>query len=112
MLTKWLQTVQIFLLAFICPMVSSIFAPAMSSMAEDFNCSQQAVLAGQAGFVCMMGIGPLLHAPMSEAFGRRGLYVADVAIFTLLQIPIALAPNVETFIAARTISGCPRPGPT
>ena len=53
----------------------------------------------------MLGIGPLILAPLSETFGRRPLYLACFGIFTLLQIPAALTPNIEFLIFVRTLSG-------
>ena len=53
----------------------------------------------------MLGIGPLILAPLSETFGRRALYLSCFGAFTLLQIPSALAPNIETLIFVRTLSG-------
>ena len=53
----------------------------------------------------MLGIGPLILAPLSETFGRRALYLSCFSIFSLLQIPSALAPNIETLIVVRTLSG-------
>lgn len=53
----------------------------------------------------MLGLGPLFLAPMSETFGRRKLYLVCFTVFALLQIPSALAPNVETLVAMRTLSG-------
>ena len=60
---------------------------------------------GTTGFVIMLGLGPLILAPLSETFGRRPLYLSCFTIFALLQIPSALAPNIETLIAMRTMSG-------
>ena len=53
---KYFQVIQIALLAFICPMASSVFAPAVSEIADEFQIPSQAVLAGQTGLVCMLGI--------------------------------------------------------
>ena len=53
----------------------------------------------------MLGIGPLILAPLSETFGRRVLYLTCFTCFTLLQIPSALTPNIETLIVVRTLSG-------
>lgn len=53
----------------------------------------------------MLGIGPLILAPLSETFGRRKLYIVCFAIFSLLQIPSALSPNIACLIAMRTLSG-------
>lgn len=56
---KYFQTFQIFMLASICPMASSIFAPAIQVIADEFGVSRQLVIGGQTGFVCMLGAGPL-----------------------------------------------------
>ncbi|KAK2628086.1 hypothetical protein QTJ16_002732 [Diplocarpon rosae] len=53
----------------------------------------------------MLGIGPLLLAPLSETFGRKTLYLICFAIFTLLQIPTALAKSLPALITLRTIAG-------
>jgi len=102
---KTTQVVQIFFLALVCPMAASVFAPAIDQMSESFQTSKQIVLLGQSCFMFGLGTGPLFLAPMSETFGRRPLFVLNLAVFTLLQIPTALAPNVATFIASRTLSG-------
>ena len=102
---KLFQVAQIFVLALVCPMASSIFAPAIDNMAETFNTSKRIVLLGQSGFMIGLGTGPLLLAPLSETFGRRILFVLNLAVFTVVQISVALAPNVATFITFRTISG-------
>lgn len=91
--------------AFFLPMASSIFAPAGTVIAAEFGVSKQLALLNQTGFVCMLGIGPLLLAPMSETFGRRIIYLSCLAVFTVLQIPCALAPNLATFVTFRTLSG-------
>jgi multidrug resistance protein len=102
---KYAMVLQITTIAFILPMASSIFAPAMSDMTADLHTSSTLVKLQQTGFVCMLGIGPLFLAPMSETFGRRTIYLLNLALFTLVQIPIALAPNVATLVVFRTLSG-------
>lgn len=93
------------MIAFILPMNSSMYAPASDNIASEYETDSQRVLLNQAGYVMMLGIGPLLIAPTSEVLGRRTMYIFCLAIFTLFQIPIALAPNIETFVALRTLSG-------
>jgi multidrug resistance protein len=102
---KWIQTAQIFLVAFFLPMSSSMFAPAMEIIAKEFSVEKQTVLLGQTGFVVMLGFGPLFHAPMGETFGRRPVYMINLATFALLQLASALSPNIASFIAFRTLSG-------
>ena len=87
------------------PLASSMFTPGINQIAEDLNTEPNTVIAATTGFVVFLGIGPLVLAPLSETFGRRRLYIICFAIFSLLQIPTALSPNVETLISVRTISG-------
>lgn len=102
---KGLQVAQIFLLALLCPMASSIFGPAIDEIATSFSAPQHTVLLGQSCFMFGLGTAPLLLAPLSETFGRRPLFVGCLAAFTALQVPIALAPDVVTFVVFRALAG-------
>ncbi|RDI80065.1 hypothetical protein Vi05172_g9885 [Venturia inaequalis] len=82
-----------------------MFTPGIRQIAEDLKVTEQAVIGATTGFVVFLGIGPLILAPLSETFGRRRLYIICFSIFTLLQIPTALSPNIATLIALRTLSG-------
>lgn len=82
-----------------------MFTPGIQQIADDLDSTKQMVIATTTGFVIMLGIGPLLLAPLSETFGRRKIYIVCFSCFTILQIPSALAPNVGTLIAMRTLSG-------
>ena len=82
-----------------------MFTPAINQISDDLDSTPNAVIGATTGFVVFLGVGPLVLAPLSETFGRRKLYLYCFSIFTLLQIPTALSPNVGSFIAVRTISG-------
>jgi multidrug resistance protein len=82
-----------------------MFTPGIQEIADDFDTSVTTVVGASTGFVICLGIGPLILAPLSETFGRRMLYIVCFSAFTLLQIPTALSPNIETLIVVRTISG-------
>ncbi|KAK4498246.1 hypothetical protein PRZ48_010903 [Zasmidium cellare] len=104
--SKYLQTTLITFFALTCPLASSITAPATPNLQESFpGSTRQSIIAGQAVFVMMLGIGPLFLAPMSETFGRRPVFLICLAGFTILQIPAGLAPNVGSFIAVRALAG-------
>ncbi|KAH6647850.1 major facilitator superfamily domain-containing protein [Truncatella angustata] len=102
---KYIQVLLVFFIGLILPMASSMFAPAIDDIAETYQVDKQLVLGGQAVFVSMLGIGPLFFAPMSETFGRRKVYLINISLFCLSQIPLALAPNIETWLAFRLLSG-------
>lgn len=82
-----------------------MFTPGISQIAEDLNTSTTTVIGTTTGLVIMLGLGPLILAPLSETFGRRKVYLICFSIFALLQIPTALAPNIAFLIAVRTIAG-------
>jgi predicted MFS family arabinose efflux permease len=87
------------------PLASSMFAPGIRQIAKSFDASGNEVIACQTGFVVMLGIGPLILAPLSETFGRKPLYLICFTAFTLLQIPTALAKTLPVLIALRTFAG-------
>ena len=47
----------------------------------------------------------LTGAALGDRFGRRRLFVIGLGIFTVASAAAALAPNVETLIAARAVQG-------
>lgn len=82
-----------------------MFTPGIQEIADGLKTSTDAVIGAAIGFVVMMGIGPLILAPLSETLGRRTLYLVCFSIFALLQVPTASSPNVATLITLRTLSG-------
>ncbi|KAI5367588.1 putative major facilitator superfamily, MFS transporter superfamily [Septoria linicola] len=102
---KMLNVATIAAMAILSPLASSMFTPGIQQIADGLDTTTDSVIACTTGFVVMLGVGPLLHAPLSETFGRRVMYLSCFGIFTLLQIPSALAPNIGTLIASRTLSG-------
>lgn len=92
-------------MALLSPLTSSIFSPAISQISEEFNVGKQTMIGAQTGFAVMLGLGPLILAPLSETFGRRTLYLICFLLFSLLQIPTALAPGIQSFITQRTFAG-------
>src|SRR5881296_1865012 len=47
----------------------------------------------------------LTGAALGDRFGRRLLFTIGLGIFTLASAAAALAPNIETLIAARALQG-------
>lgn len=92
-------------MSILSPLASSMFAPGIEQIAKSLHASTDGVIGCQTGFVVMLGIGPLVLAPLSETFGRKPLYLVCFTIFTLLQIPTALAKTLPVLITLRTIAG-------
>ncbi len=49
--------------------------------------------------------GIIIAAALGDRFGRRLVFAAGLTLFTLASAACALAPNVSTLIAARTVQG-------
>ena len=47
----------------------------------------------------------LTGAALGDRFGRRGMFVAGMAVFILASAAAALAPTIEALIAARAVQG-------
>ena len=56
-------------------------------------------------YILAFGVLMLTAAALGERYGRRKLFVIGVALFTVSSAAGALAPNVETLIAARALEG-------
>jgi hypothetical protein len=103
--TKMTNVAVIAAMSILSPLASSMFTPGIQQIADDLQTTSSVVIGCTTGFVVFLGLGPLILAPLSETFGRRKLYLVCFTFFALLQIPSALAPNIETLIAMRTLSG-------
>lgn len=52
-----------------------------------------------------VGIGAVAIGPLTDRYGRRRALMASIAVFSVLTIGIALAPNVATFVTLRFLAG-------
>lgn len=102
---KMLNVAIIALMAILSPLASSMFTPGIGQIAECLHVPKESVIGATTGFVVFLGVGPLILAPLSETFGRRMLYLVCFGLFTVLQIPTALAPNLGTLLAVRALAG-------
>jgi MFS family permease len=72
---------------------------------NDFQTSEAAAAFSVSVFLIGFGVGPLVFAPMSETFGRKPIYVVGFTLFTLTQIPCALAVNIQMLTGFRFLQG-------
>lgn len=86
---------------------SSIVAFAFGDISEHFGVSEIVAALLLTLFVLGYAIGPLFLAPLSEiaSIGRNPPYVFSMAIFTILQVPSALADNFAGLAVLRFLAG-------
>lgn len=93
-------------LTFITPLASSIFAPGVPELMEEFH-SRSTELAAFVVSVYVLGFasGPLVMAPMSEIYGRAIVYHICNFGYIAFVIGCALAPSLNALIVFRFLSG-------
>jgi len=86
---------------------SSIFSPGISSLSHDLHVSPSVATPGTSLSILGYAAGPMVWSPLSEApsIGRSPIYIATLALFVLLQVPIACAKNIQTVLIFRFLSG-------
>ncbi|RYP28640.1 hypothetical protein DL767_007122 [Monosporascus sp. MG133] len=103
---KWTLLVFVSLIAFLSPLVSSIFAPGISFINRDFhNTSQYLAAFSISVFVLGFAFGPLFLSPLSEIYGRRLILNLSNIFFVAFNLGCALAPNLNGLIAMRLLAG-------
>lgn len=56
-------------------------------------------------YILGFAIGPMFLAPLSEFYGRSPVYIITWFMLVILQIGLALAPNIGTIIVIRFLAG-------
>ncbi|KAB5558484.1 major facilitator superfamily transporter [Coniochaeta sp. 2T2.1] len=103
---KWLIVGLLSLITLVTPFASSILAPGIGSLSEEFH-NTNSIIATMTVSIYLLGyvIGPLFLAPLSEIYGRKIVLGAANVFFCSWQIGCALAPNISALIVFRFLAG-------
>lgn len=75
---------------------SSVYSPAVSAIAEEFNVGSEVSILGISLLLLGFGIGPLIWAPLSELYGRKLAVLTPFFIATAFTFGAGAAANPET----------------
>ncbi|TVY49585.1 MFS transporter [Lachnellula occidentalis] len=103
--TKWFITLIVALAAAAAPMGSAIFLPALPQLATDLNTTPTITNLSVAMYMLAMSIFPLWWSSFSETLGRRTIYLASFALFTLWNIISAISTSIGMLIIMRVLGG-------
>ncbi|ORY73704.1 major facilitator superfamily domain-containing protein [Protomyces lactucae-debilis] len=84
---------------------SVCYAWISDEVAREFDLSSTVSLLGISLFTMGYAIAPLILAPISELYGRKPVLLVTFAIFVVLQLPTALAPNFICIALCRFLAG-------
>ncbi|KAE8418386.1 major facilitator superfamily domain-containing protein [Aspergillus pseudocaelatus] len=85
---------------------STSYTSGSPGIQESFDVTSRiVVLLGLTTYMIGLGLGCLVLAPLSEVYGRRIIYISTGVLFTILVLPVALAPNFEAVVISRFFGG-------
>ncbi|KAL3452704.1 major facilitator superfamily domain-containing protein [Aspergillus insuetus] len=110
---KWGIIAMISFVTFLTPLASSMFAPGVPEVMQDFN-TTSTLLATFVVSVYILGFafGPLIVAPLSEYYGRMMVYNTCNFFFFVFNIASAVAPNMAALVVFRFFDGVAGVAPT
>ncbi len=79
--------------------------PSMQEWGAVFGETQARVQLTFSGFVVAFGVFQLVHGPLSDRFGRKGVLMAGMALAALGSLLAALSTSLDALIAARFLQG-------
>ncbi|MCX6031701.1 MAG: MFS transporter [Chloroflexi bacterium] len=83
----------------------AIVGPALHSIKTTFAVDDRLLAWTFTIYVLFNLIGTPLMAKLSDIFGRRGVYVADVILFAVGSLVVALSPSFPILLAGRALQG-------
>ena len=82
-----------------------VVSVALPSIHRDLGASIQALEWTVNAYVLSYAVLLLTGAALGDRFGRRRMFMAGIALFTISSVAAALAPSTGLLIAARAIQG-------
>ncbi|MCJ1403121.1 hypothetical protein MMC11_006344 [Xylographa trunciseda] len=102
--TKVYATAVPALFAFVVTFGTSVYSAGLDQVMEQFNISQTVAILGISLYSEGIGFGPMIGAPISEAFGRKAVYLITMPISILFMMGSGLAQNTRTLLVCRFLS--------
>ncbi|CCH58640.1 hypothetical protein TBLA_0A08510 [Henningerozyma blattae CBS 6284] len=84
---------------------SSIYAPGVTQLCEQYHVIQVVAILGITLYVLGFAASPIIYAPLSELYGRKGVLVVSGLGFALFQFAVATAENFQTIMICRFFAG-------
>ncbi|KAF2737374.1 MFS general substrate transporter [Polyplosphaeria fusca] len=102
---KWAVTDVLAATGFNRIMVSTIMAPALSTIAKEFNMNSTEAAMALSIYLLATAFGPLVIGPLSEVYGRKKVLHASNVWFLVWNIACGFASSKQLLIGARFLAG-------
>jgi DHA1 family bicyclomycin/chloramphenicol resistance-like MFS transporter len=87
------------------PITTDLYLPALPALTQSFGASMVQAQLTLTALLLAFGTSQLVWGPLSDKWGRRPVLLGGIAVYAASAIACALAPGIETLIAARTLQG-------
>ncbi|CZR61821.1 related to dityrosine transporter [Phialocephala subalpina] len=112
---KWQRVLYVYmasLAAFSSPVASSIYYPAMLTLARDLNTSLTNISLTITTYLIFQGVAPTIVGGFSDRYGRRPAYFLSFTLFIAANIGLALQTNFVALLILRMVQSCGSSGTT
>ncbi|KAF2664798.1 MFS general substrate transporter, partial [Microthyrium microscopicum] len=103
---KWQRVIYVYvasLAAFASPVSSTIYYPAMLTLAKDLNTSLTNISLTITTYMIFQGLAPTIIGGISDRFGRRPAYIICFTIYLAANIGLALQTNFVALLILRCV---------
>ncbi|WP_328471151.1 multidrug effflux MFS transporter [Actinoplanes sp. NBC_00393] len=102
---RWPLLIVLASLAAVAPVATDLYLPGFPAMGAELGADASGVQLTLTTFLVGLALGQLVMGPLADRYGRRVPLIAGTAVCAAAGIACALAPNLETLIAARFVQG-------
>jgi DHA1 family bicyclomycin/chloramphenicol resistance-like MFS transporter len=84
-------------------LATNIYLPALPAIGVALQASAESVRLTLTVYLAAFAVCQLIAGPLADAHGRRPVLLVGLALFALATLVCALAPDIETLIAGRSL---------
>lgn len=105
---RWLYTLILSVMVICASYGSDCLAGGLGTINDKFHVSTEVSTLSVSLFVLGFGVGSIVWSPLSEQpfAGRRIVYAVSFGLYTIFNIPCAVAKNIGTVLVCRLLCGC------
>ncbi|KAJ5751993.1 MFS general substrate transporter [Penicillium odoratum] len=84
---------------------ASIYSPGHNEVKQEFNVSSTVSLLPLSAYTLGLAFGPVISSPLSEAFGRRFVYMVTLPLFDIFMLATGLTHGIASLTICRFLAG-------
>jgi MFS transporter, DHA1 family, multidrug resistance protein len=85
------------------PLSTDMYLPSLPDIVHSFGASVERVQLTFASYLFGFAVGQIIYGPVSDRCGRRPVLLLAIVLYGIATIACALAPSIDTLIAARFV---------